>query len=249
MEAIDTGRTQNADAVADPVDQEYGSQQRYGKVRELKRQRQAAFKDVWGRPDRDETPVPWERYSDRDPINDPPVEPARQPERPQSVTYSMGVDLARINDFTVVTILDSAGRQAYWDRWNKTSWARSVSGIVDVANRFKTHIYVDSTGIGDAIFEQLERAGLYVEPFVFTNSSKKQLMDGLAGMIEQGKLRLMDIPVQTGELVNYEYRMTAARNVQMTAPDGEWDDCVCALALAAWGIGTGGGYNPGWTCV
>jgi hypothetical protein len=245
MEAIDIGRTQNAEDAAQPIDVAFGAQQRYGKVREPKRQRQAAFKDVWGRPDRDETPVPWERYSDRDPINDPPEEPPKKPERPEAVTYSMGIDLARINDFTVVTVIDSTGRQVYFDRWNKTSWARSVSGIVDVANRFKPHIYCDSTGIGDAIFEQLERAGLYVSPFVFTNSSKKQLMDGLAGMIEQHKIRLMDIPVQTGELVNYEYRVTAARNVQMTAPDGEHDDCVCALALAAWGIGTGGFWSAG----
>ena len=106
-------------------------------------------------------------------------------------------------------------------------------GIVNVAERFKPYIYVDATGIGDAIFEQLKGKGLSIEPFVFTNASKTQLMDHLASQLENGSIRLMDIPVQEGELINYEYRLTPSRNVIMSAPEGEFDDCVCALALAA----------------
>lgn len=237
MEAVDIGRTQNTEELFKQIDDQFGEQQRYDKIHEVKRRRRARFRDSSGFWDGDDDPAPWEREDD-----DAPKEKERDRSR-DVVTYSMGIDLARIHDFTVVTILDSTGRQVYWDRWNKVSWERSISGILDVASRFKPHIYCDATGIGDAIFERLERAGLYVSPFVFTNSSKKQLMDGLAGMIEQRKIRLLDIPVQTHELQNYEYKMTASRNVTMSAPEGEWDDAVCALALAAWGIGTGAGWS------
>ena len=150
------------------------------------------------------------------------------------VTYGMGLDLARIHDFSVCTVLDSNGRQVYFDRWGGQSWDRQVSGIVNIAERFRPFIYADSTGIGQPVVERLERMGLSIVPYSFSNASKTQLMDNLAGMIEQGKIRLMDIPVQTGELINYEYKLTAARNVTMQAPEGEFDDCVCALALGAW---------------
>jgi hypothetical protein len=45
----------------------------------------------------------------------------------------------------------------------------------------------------------------------------------------------MDVPTQTTELQAYQYELTAARNVKMNAPAGMHDDCVIALALAAWG--------------
>jgi hypothetical protein len=46
----------------------------------------------------------------------------------------------------------------------------------------------------------------------------------------------MDIPIQTAELMAYAYEVTAARNIRMNAPSGKHDDCVIALALAAWGM-------------
>jgi hypothetical protein len=169
-----------------------------------------------------------------------PVEPCARPSGPyrkreEKALYFMGLDLARVNDFTVVSILDSTGKQVYWDRWNQISWERQISGILEVAKKFNPYIFVDATGIGDPIFERLKKSSLRVTPFHFTNASKTELIDNLAGAIEQGKIRLLDEPVQTGELVNYEYKVTASRNVTMSAPEGEHDDCVIALALAYFG--------------
>jgi len=38
--------------------------------------------------------------------------------------YACGVDLARYQDFTVVTVLDDQGKQVYHDRYNLISWDR-----------------------------------------------------------------------------------------------------------------------------
>jgi hypothetical protein len=70
----------------------------------------------------------------------------------------------------------------------------------------------------------------------FSNSSKGALIDNLAMRIEGGKVRLMDLPVQTAELLSYQYELTPSRNVRMNAPEGCNDDCVIALALACWGL-------------
>jgi hypothetical protein len=156
-------------------------------------------------------------------------------------TYAMGIDLARVEDFTVITALDSTGKQVYFERFNQISWERQLAAVREAARTLRPVIYCDSTGVGDPIFERIVNAGLEAYPYQLTNASKRQLIDRLAIDLEHGKLRLMDVPEQEAELVAFEYRLTAARNVTMAAPEGMHDDCVIALALAAWGAGDGAG--------
>lgn len=152
-------------------------------------------------------------------------------------TYSMGVDLARVEDFTVIDVVNSGGRQVYHERFNQISWERQIEAIKRVAGHYKAAVVMDSTGVGDPVYEQVRKAGVRVTPFQFTNSSKEQLIDNLAMRIEQGEARLMDIDVQTNELLAYQYELTPSRNVRMNAPSGCHDDCVIGLALAYWGVG------------
>ena len=70
-------------------------------------------------------------------------------------------------------------------------------------------------------------------------------MDRLALAFEQAKITLMDIPVQTAEIQNYEYAITKNGNVTMNAPEGEWDDCGDHPCPAYFGVGGGGYYSAG----
>jgi hypothetical protein len=159
--------------------------------------------------------------------------------------YSAGLDLARLEDFTVITIVDSTGKQVYFERFNQISWERQIGAVVAAVKPFNAVVYVDSTGVGDPIFERLLNAGVQAQPYQFTNASKGRLIDQLAMQLEQGKLRLMDIPEQENELVAYAYELTAARNVRMGAPEGMHDDTVIALALASWAAAGAGTYSAG----
>lgn len=154
--------------------------------------------------------------------------------------YSMGVDLARVEDFTVITVLDHEGRQCFFERFNQISWERQIASIKAATHNFNPVIYADSTGVGDPIFERLINADLAAYPYHLTNASKQRLIDHLAIDLEHGKLRLMDVPEQEAELAAYAYELTPSRNVRMGAPEGMHDDCVIALALAAWGAGGAG---------
>lgn len=160
---------------------------------------------------------------------------AADPPQP-GVFYSTGEDIARVQDFTVLTTLDPRGRQAYHERFNQISWERIVASGVRVGKLYPGRVFMDSTGVGDPIYEAVRKQGVSVQPYQFTNASKEALIDNLALGIEQGKFRLMDIPVQTGELLAYQYELTPSRNVRMNAPAGMHDDCVIGLALAAWGL-------------
>lgn len=160
------------------------------------------------------------------------MEPRRQ--------YAMGIDLARVEDFTVLSILDNTGVQVYHERFNQISWERQIGAIKEASRSLRPIIYCDSTGVGDPIFERLLNANLDAYPYQLTNASKKVLIDNLAMQLEQGKLRLMDIPEQEAELAAFEYHLTPSRNVTFGAPEGMHDDCVIALALSAWGASGAG---------
>lgn len=157
--------------------------------------------------------------------------------------YCTGIDLARVEDFTVITVFDMRGRQVYHERFNQISWERQIGAVAAVVNRYPGDAYVDSTGVGDPIYERLRTAGLNVYSYQFSNASKERLIDSLAMQLEQGKLRLMDISEQENELLAFEYELTPSRNVRMSAPEGMHDDCVISVALASWGVSGAGFYS------
>ena len=134
--------------------------------------------------------------------------------------YSTGIDLARVEDFTVLTTLDSKGIQVYHERFNQISWERQIAAIKAVLSRYPGQAVMDSTGVGDPIYEALHKAKACVQPYQFTNASKNELIDGLALALEMGQLRLMDIAEQETELKGYEYHLTPARNVTTGRPRG-----------------------------
>lgn len=154
---------------------------------------------------------------------------------------SIGIDLARVEDFTVITAVDSNGTQVYLERFNQISWERQIERIKAVAGMYPgSKLLLDSTGIGDPIFEQLRKLGLRVEGYQLSNTSKEQLIDNLAMLIEQSRIHLLNDAVQSAEMMAYQYELTPSRNVRMNAPAGMHDDTVIALALAAWPLRAGG---------
>lgn len=157
-----------------------------------------------------------------------------EPPKPGS-QYQLGVDLARVEDFTVLSVVDSSGRQVYFDRFNQISWERQAAEIETVAKRYNATVLLDSTGIGDPVYEMVRKRGVRVTPYHLTNTSKEALIDNAAMSIEKGAVSLMDVQVQTDELTAYQYSMTPSRNVTMGAPEGMHDDTVIALALSLWG--------------
>lgn len=141
-----------------------------------------------------------------------------------------GWDLAKSIDYTVGTAIDSDGNVCRFDRWNKVPWGETKARII--TNTGKCNAIVDSTGVGDSILEDVQRApslGRF-EGFKFSSTSKQQLMEELATGIQQRLIRFPKGPI-TAELEAFEYQYTRT-GVKYSAPDGMHDDCVISLALA-----------------
>lgn len=153
--------------------------------------------------------------------------------------YRMGVDLAKVVDWTVISVVDRhTHQQVHFERFNQIDWQLQKARIEAVARRYNNcPLWIDSTGVGDPIAEDLKRVGLEVIPYKFTNESKKRLVENLAIMFEQDKIKILDIPEQTQELENFTYEMTHLGNIRYGAPAGQHDDCVMALALSYLDIG------------
>lgn len=153
---------------------------------------------------------------------------------------TFGIDLARTQDFTVITGVDSSGRQVYFERFNQVSWERAIEAAARAVEKYPgSKVLVDATGVGDPVYEILKKRLPHakVEAFKFTSQSKEALIENLAIKLESRELRLLDNHVQTAELAAFEYQTTAGgRTVRMNAPTGKHDDCVVALGLAVWGL-------------
>jgi len=137
-----------------------------------------------------------------------------------------GIDLAKSFDWTVIIGLDRFGVVSYFERfqrpWNETK---------EIISRLpKGALKIDSTGVGDPITEDIQRVRSDVHSFKYTQTSKQQLMEGLAAAIHQRRVIFPEGTIKA-ELESFEYQMTGT-GVKYTAPVGLHDDCVNALALA-----------------
>jgi len=152
--------------------------------------------------------------------------------------YTMGVDLGRYKDYTVICVVDRENHQlVHLDRFKTIPWGLQKKRIKAIADDYNDAlVFVDSTGVGDPIFEDLIDMNLSAEDYKFTNKSKRHLIDKLVIFIQQGKLTYPDIPVLINELGTYAYIKTEKGNITYNAPSGFHDDCVCSLALAIWDL-------------
>lgn len=163
-----------------------------------------------------------------------------QPEAPQpGHAYTAGIDLARTIDHNVVSIFDTSvtpARQVHLERWNGTSWEHTVGRVRLVLERYNgAHGTVDATGVGDPVFEALQREYPNVTPFKFTGQSKPPLVENLSLALERGAVQLLDDDVQRAEMGAFRAKSTA-NGVKYEAPAGQHDDVVMANALAVRGI-------------
>jgi hypothetical protein len=148
--------------------------------------------------------------------------------------YVMGVDLAKLEDFTVLCVLDRDGHLCSFDRFSELDWVFQRKRIVQLAQQYDARLLIDSTGIGDPVCDELYRQNVRIDRYKFTNATKKDLIENLSIMIENGQLTIPQVSELINELKLYGYKTTSSGNVQYGAPEGYHDDCVVALALAAW---------------
>jgi len=147
--------------------------------------------------------------------------------------YVMGVDLAKYQDYTVITILDVSEKPyklVYFDRFKDKPYFYVIERIKELYMKFSRPVVcIDSTGVGDPVVEQLEDCNPI--PFKFTNQSKMQLITKLQTALEKKEVIFPYIDTLITELKYFRY-VKKKTTISFEAKPGMHDDCVISLALA-----------------
>lgn len=155
--------------------------------------------------------------------------------------YVAGVDVAASVDYTVITVLDANTKEmVHMDRFNRVDYPVLEDRIA--ARYEKWHLtgaVVEANSIGQGVIDHLQNRGLNIMPFTTTNATKHVIIQNLQSAFEHGQIKIIDDPVLVGELLSFESKKTSSGNFTYSAPEGQHDDTVVALALAWYGIERG----------
>lgn len=156
--------------------------------------------------------------------------------------YSVGIDLARKHDATVLSIIDvNTAKQVYAVRFIGEDWDLQKKKLARIIELWRPKfIYADATAVGQPVVEDLQKIVSYpITPFILTPQSKPPLIQSLAVKFQNKELQILDDKsrfgkIQIAELQAYEVKQAKnGLNWQYGAPKGGKDDTVIALALAS----------------
>jgi phage terminase large subunit-like protein len=151
--------------------------------------------------------------------------------------YVIGADFARLDDFSVFTVLNLDTRTVVRvQRLNTVSWERQLNQLAALQREYpNSFVVVDSRGIGDPLTEQLANMGVPLSTANFgTTVEKEKYINKLALLIENQRIVLPDDKEYIQEFADFVYERTPSGALKMHAAGRGKDDRVVSLAMAAW---------------
>ncbi|WP_126992245.1 phage terminase large subunit [Thermosipho globiformans] len=149
-------------------------------------------------------------------------------------TYTIGVDLAKYKDYTVIVVLDTTEEPykiAEFHRFNQIPYEEIIKLVNDIQIRYNGFVFLDATGVGDPVAERINAC----QPFVFSQKSKSELLHNLLLVMEQKRILLPSSNITLRDELRYFRRIKSGSGFKLEAQEGYHDDCVMALALAVYG--------------
>ena len=148
--------------------------------------------------------------------------------------YTAGVDVASLEDFTVVCVMDVEAREmVYMDRFNRVDYPALEERLLALYGRYHmAGMVVEANSIGRPVIDHLAQRGMAVQPFTTSNVTKQAIIQDLQSAFEHSNIKVLNDPILINELLSFEAVKTQAGNLTYSAPDGLHDDCVMALAIA-----------------
>lgn len=170
--------------------------------------------------------------------------------------YFLGVDIAQHEDWTVIAVYDATAKCfAYLERFNTLDYPIQERFIIEASRYWNAPIVIDATN-NPAVAQHIDMDVNWttVEAFIFTKTSKPEVMQTMAIAIQEGSLRLLDPDFKgldeaqrklcrtaLSEMRDFRYWRTKAGTLKMEASPGKHDDIVVAKALALYAAQNGGG--------
>jgi len=168
--------------------------------------------------------------------------------------YRIGVDLAKNQDYTVVTVVDRhTWKEVRVDRFNALDWTlikeRIIQDICDyslIENDNEAEVVIEINGVGDPVFDDIwkwtgleeisSKYKIYLKPFTMSNAAKGLLVSNLSMLFDKALIEIIKDDFVMRELSEFTYKKTALYFIY-SHPDGGHDDTVISKMLAYWDMG------------
>lgn len=172
----------------------------------------------------------------------------------------VGSDIAKNVDYYVNIAMRMNGEIVGFDRFQKIDYPLARKRTISFCQQFgKPPLLIDSTGVGEPVFDELKNEYKRVSGYKLTNATKKELIDNFSILLDNNAIGFpgdsakkefgtslhQDFPVLKSELEAFTYILTKSGLTQYGAPEGLHDDTVIAAALAAWQLKTTHNPSPG----
>ena len=150
--------------------------------------------------------------------------------------YVLGVDLAKHRDYTVIAPLDlTTGVVGTLERFNQIDYALQQARIEAAYLQYnRALVRIDSTGVGEPVHDNLVAKGLNMEAYHFTEVSRRDLLMNLQVLLSLDIIKLPNDEQLISELQSMHLELSERGKIRIEVPEGLHDDCVMAVALAAW---------------
>ena len=160
------------------------------------------------------------------------IERCTIPALSKNPTRVWGWDIGRKLDWSYGVGLDCNGQQSRDVRVQHGPWEAIEDRIVTETGGI--YGMGDATGVGDRVIPELRRRGAPLDPFIFTQRSKQDLLERLKIVIASGALGILRDSVLHRELQEMEYTYNSS-GMAYAVPSGMTDDGVmgCGLAVHA----------------
>ena len=147
-------------------------------------------------------------------------------------SLAIGIDLGKINDYTVFATIDlHTGHIVRLDRM-QGDYTAQLARLADLCAIIKPQSVVIESNTGQMFIEEARRMGLPVVQFATTTATKQPLIERLALAFEHEAIGIPDDTVLVSELMAYDSERLAGGGMRYSAPEGQHDDTVMAVALA-----------------
>ena len=160
------------------------------------------------------------------------------PVKPQpGHTYLASVDLAQVEDWTVLYILDVTVRPAqvvHKLRFQKEDYTVVANVVVDETRKYNgAKAYVDATN--ERSFFNMIKQRITAAPIIFSTKTKPEMVQNLARMIQDQKFIYSQHDEDLrNELSVFRGKRMETGYVKYAAPQGYHDDCVASLMMLMW---------------
>lgn len=150
--------------------------------------------------------------------------------------YFAGIDVGLSADYSVLTIINEAGRVVYVDRVNNDTLENISIRFGTAIQRYSVSaIYVEGNGVGVGLYELINKRFRNVKKYITTQDNKMTAVRTLLTDLDAGRLELPSkdfFPPLYNELSAYTFKYSANGKISFSHPNGMNDDCVDSLWMA-----------------